>query len=510
MALAVSTFNDVKCYNLSAGKSTPQFIDDATKKKKSLRYNEEYRRRIEVLQDFEFPIASTRVRVSRDGQFICATGIYKPELRMFDTKELGMKFSRHIDAEVVDLQFLSDDYKKVVLLGADRSIEFHAQYGRHHKVRIPKVGRTLCYVDESCNLFVGASAHEIYRLDLEQGQFLAPLVSSLEFVNQVSKNPCMPLLGCAGSDGLVECWDTRAPKAVANLLTVFDDDDLDNGKQAYCLDWSASGMHMVVGTSSGMSRLFDLRSHKPFAERDQRNGLPVRSIRFHTPQTGKQLVASMDDKAIKLWKADESAELITTVESESKLNDFCFCENSGLLLAAIDQPRIGAYFLPQLGVAPRWCSFLDSMTEELEENPDTQLFDDYQFVSRETLEQLSAEDLIGSKFLKPYMHGYFMEAKMFQKLKMASEPFAYEEYRKKKIQEKVDKKRKMRITIKQPKVSVNERLHKKLRENVEDGTDALASQKGKKSADKASALLADVRFQQLFSNPDFEIEETKA
>ena len=30
--------------------------------------------------------------------------------------------------------------------------------------------------------------------------------------------------------------------------------------------------------------------------------------------------------------------------------------------------RIGVYFLPTLGVAPKWCSFLDNMTEELAEN----------------------------------------------------------------------------------------------------------------------------------------------
>lgn len=509
MALSVTSFNDIKCYNLSAGKSTPQFYEEAKKKKKSLRYNDEYRRRVEILQDFEFPTASTRVRVSNDKKYICATGIYKPEIRMFDTQELGMKFSRHVDSEVVDMQFLSDDYKKVALLGADRSIEFHAQYGRHHKVRIPKFGRSLCYDDEACNLFVGSSINEIYRLDLEQGQFLAPLESTLDFVNQVSLNPEMPLLGCAGSDGVVEFWDVRAPTAVAHLQAVLADDDLDNGKQAYCLDWSPSGMHIAVGTSSGISRLFDLRSHRAFAERDQRNGLPIRSIRFHTPQTGAQLVASMDDKAIKLWNADEGAELVTTVESEAKMNDFTFCANSGLLFVAVDQPRVGAYFIPQLGVAPKWCSFLDSMTEELEENPNKQLFEDFQFVSKETLEQLSAEDLIGSKFLKPYMHGYFMEVKMFQKLKMASEPFAYEEYRKKKIAEKVASKRKMRVTPRQPKVAANENLHKKLLTDVDDGGDALASQKGKKAADKASALLADARFGQLFSNPDFEIEETK-
>jgi len=504
MALLSSTFNDIKCYNLSAGKTTPQFFDEALKKKKSLRYNDEYKRRVELIQDFEFPTSANCVKVSQDGQFIAAAGIYKPELRMFDTNELSLKFSRHLDAEIVDMQFLSKDYKKMVLIGNDRSIEFHAQYGKHHSLRIPKFGRSVAYDDATCNLYVGASSHEIYVIDLEQGQYQAPLVSSLEFVNQVALNPKLPLLGCAGSSGTVEFWDVRMPKAVSSIQTVYaDDDDFEN--DAHCLAWSESGMHLAVGTTSGISRLFDIRSSKALAERNHRNGLCIKRISFLKTQAGKQLIASMDDKAIKLWKADETAELVTTVECESKMNDFAFFDNSGLLVIAADQPRLGAYFIPHLGVAPKWCSYIDTMTEELEENPNKQIYDDYQFVSRETLEQLSADDLIGTKFLKPYMHGYFMEVKMFQKLKRASEPFAYEEYRKKKISEKVESRRKMRVTPK-PKVLANANLHQKLHTELNDGTDPLASQKGKKAADKASALLADVRFQQLFSNPDFEIE----
>lgn len=45
----------MKIYNLSAGKTTPEFLLEAYKKHKSLRYNEEYKRRIEVIQDFDFP-----------------------------------------------------------------------------------------------------------------------------------------------------------------------------------------------------------------------------------------------------------------------------------------------------------------------------------------------------------------------------------------------------------------------------------------------------------------------
>lgn len=41
-----------------------------------------------------------------------------------------------------------------------------------------------------------------------------------------------------------------------------------------------------------------------------------------------------------------------------------------------------------LGPAPRWCSFLDNLTEELEENPESTIYDDYKFVTRQDLENL--------------------------------------------------------------------------------------------------------------------------
>ena len=38
-----------------------------------------------------------------------------------------------------------------------------------------------------------------------------------------------------------------------------------------------------------------------------------------------------------------------------------------------------AFFVPALGPAPKWCSFLDNLTEELEEQS-AGVFEDYKFV----------------------------------------------------------------------------------------------------------------------------------
>lgn len=65
--------NNVKIYNLSAGKSLPEWLSD--RKRRALQKKDvDIRRRIELIQDFNMPGVSTNVKVSPDEQFILATG----------------------------------------------------------------------------------------------------------------------------------------------------------------------------------------------------------------------------------------------------------------------------------------------------------------------------------------------------------------------------------------------------------------------------------------------------
>lgn len=63
---------------------------------------EHYEGSIELLQGFEFPEASNKVKTTRDGHHVLATGTYKPQLRVWDLDQLSLKFERHSDAENVD------------------------------------------------------------------------------------------------------------------------------------------------------------------------------------------------------------------------------------------------------------------------------------------------------------------------------------------------------------------------------------------------------------------------
>ncbi len=51
-------------------------------------------------------------------------------------------------------EILSEDYSKLVFLRDDRVVEFHAQYGLHHRTRIPKFGRAMAYNSDNCDLYL--------------------------------------------------------------------------------------------------------------------------------------------------------------------------------------------------------------------------------------------------------------------------------------------------------------------------------------------------------------------
>ena len=121
-----STLNGVKIYDISTGKSLPEYMEEAKKRNIKLKSLDEYRNRIDLVQDLEFKVASHHVRCSPDGRYIVASGVYPPRVKIFETSELGLKVERGIDAEVIQMQILSDDYSKLALLCDDRNIELHA------------------------------------------------------------------------------------------------------------------------------------------------------------------------------------------------------------------------------------------------------------------------------------------------------------------------------------------------------------------------------------------------
>ncbi len=66
-------------YEVTSGKTLPQWLSES--KKAALRKNEDYQRRLELLQDFSFPSACQRLKITPDQQYIFATGYHPPVVR---------------------------------------------------------------------------------------------------------------------------------------------------------------------------------------------------------------------------------------------------------------------------------------------------------------------------------------------------------------------------------------------------------------------------------------------
>ncbi|XP_026673737.1 nucleolar protein 10 isoform X1 [Ceratina calcarata] len=492
--MQVSSPNNVKIYNLSAGKSLPEWLTER-KRRKLLKKNVDIRRRIELIQDFDMPGVSTAIRVTRDGQYVLATGTYKPRVKCFEVKNLSLKFERCFDAEVVSFDILSDDYSKLVLLQCDRNIEFHVAYGKYFKLRIPRFGRDLKYHYPSCDLLVVGDSSQIYRINLERGQFLQSFLTEASSLNKCEINPVHHLITVGTEDGKVEAWDPRSRNRVGTLdcalHCVTGDYGLEKVPAVTSLKYQG-GLTLAVGTSTGQVLLYDVRSSKPFLVKDHMYGLPIRSIEFHQTMG---MVYSMDSSIVKIWEKD-SGKLYTSIESQHDFNDMCVIPNTGMILLANENTKMQTYYIPSLGPAPQWCSFLDNLTEELEEMNYETIYDDYKFVTEKDLEELDLVHLKGTNLLRAYMHGYFMDIRLYRKARDVMKPFEFQEYKKKKIQQKIQETCGSRVQLeKMP--SVNKELALKL---MDSETNAKKKHKG------SGSLLTDDRFKQLFTNPDFQVD----
>jgi len=107
-AYMIAESSNVKVYtvNGSSSSSSSSLPDWLTRKRTSAKgkraAKEHVEGTLELIQGFEFPEASNRVKTTRDGTHVVATGTYKPQMRVWDLTQLSLKFERHTDAENVD------------------------------------------------------------------------------------------------------------------------------------------------------------------------------------------------------------------------------------------------------------------------------------------------------------------------------------------------------------------------------------------------------------------------
>ncbi|CAG9784447.1 unnamed protein product [Diatraea saccharalis] len=491
--MQVFEIDNVKIYNLSAGKSLPDWLSER-KKRALLKKNVDLRRRVELIQEFDMPGVSTTLRASKDGQYIMATGIYKPRIKCFDVNNLSLKFERCLDSEVVTFEILSDDYSKIVFLQCDRYIEFHVGHGRHYRLRVPRFGRDIAYHKPSCDLFVVGASSEVYRLNLELGQFLAPYATKANEINVCAINEDHGLLILGTGSGHVEAWDprTKSKQGVLDCALHCTDSEYRNSNVPAITALQFDGaLKMGVGTSTGHVLLYDIRSSKPLLIKDHMNEIPIKKLEFHKQM---DFVYSMDSTVVKIWNKNTGKQY-TSIESSVDFNDLCVIPNTGLNMMAVEDQKMQIYYIPSLGPAPKWCAFLDNLTEELESSASQIVYDDYKFITKQELEVLGLDHLLGTNLLRAYMHGYFVDVRLYKRAKSIADPFAFEEYKKRKIREKIEQERPSRLKIEDNLPKVN----RDLASRILDG-------EGRKKK-QTNSLLSDDRFKAMFENPDFEVDK---
>ncbi|BFU18832.1 nucleolar protein 10, putative [Entamoeba histolytica HM-1:IMSS-B] len=406
----------VKVYNLTAGKTLPQWLSQ--KKKKELRKDEDFQKRIELIQDTEFPVNSQNVKFSPDGQFLGATGMYPPRIRMFELDQLSQKFERNLDAEITKFEFLEEDYSKLMFLLTDKTIEFHNKGGIQCKIKVPKTGRDFKYLPSNCNTYI-ATPNNLDIINLYEGKFYESIPMNY-VVNCLDISEKYQLLFCGCEGGIVSVIDPMTEEEVSVLdvnAGVVNKLDV-NGKTLTSIDVTSiaydGNLQMTVGTSNGNVLTYDLRSSKPILSSYHQNRIPIVKTLYHTTQNGEFLVTA--DANIVRFSNKSNGKLVVPLEANrrSVITDVAIAKDSGLCVLAGDFSKLQIYYIPSLGIAPSWCSFLENLTEELEDEP-TAVYDDFHFVTKQELHDLGMDSFIGSEYLRPYMHGYFMHIKLYQR-----------------------------------------------------------------------------------------------
>lgn len=118
----VEALDGVKVYNVSAGKTLPEWLAE---RQKNLKKNVDFQSRIELIQDCAFPTSAQKLQFTRDEKFLIgigkmtwnnsfvpsvrpphipihSIGTYKPRVRIWELSELSIKVERYLDCDAVD------------------------------------------------------------------------------------------------------------------------------------------------------------------------------------------------------------------------------------------------------------------------------------------------------------------------------------------------------------------------------------------------------------------------
>lgn len=488
------------------------------------------------------------------------TGTYKPQIHTHYLPHLSLSFARHTISLNTTFLLLSSDYSKSLHLQSDRSLEFHTPLGCHYTTRLPRYGRDLQYDKRSAEALIPAVGvnengnGEVFRLNLEAGRYMRGYEVDVGGDDSTSSGggalqgeiniggvntaaiaeDSHNLLAFGTSVGTVEFWDARSRGRIGILQSPTQSSPIEGKQEITALEFSRSGLGLATGSSTGLIHLYDLRSSNPLLKKDQGYGYPIKTLIYLSSststraQTSEPKILSGDKRIIKIWSPEDGSPW-TSVEPAVDINCVAWCKDSGMLLTANEGRQQHAFFIPQLGPAPKWCSFLDNLVEEMAEDPNDpnaytsqkagNVYDNYKFLTMQQLQSLNLSHLVGTtSLLRPYMHGYFVAQRLYEEAKLIADPFVWEEERNKRVKDKIHMERESRIRGNKKVIAkVNKRLAEKMMERIEREERRQAKRVLEKGGDEeqpvtkeeknSDNLLSDPRFAKLFQDPDFTIDE---
>ena len=124
----------------------------------------------------------------------------------------------------------------------------------------------------------------------------------------------------------------------------------------YCMIYARS---MWLCKIDLVVRVFNtILSSIPLRIKDHQFDTPIVDIKFHDRSRN---VISSCKKIIRIWNKD-SGNNYCYIEQNADISDVCVVPDSGLLFVANASSKMGVYYIPDLGKAPEWASFLDNLT----------------------------------------------------------------------------------------------------------------------------------------------------
>ncbi|EPR78529.1 nucleolar protein 10 like protein [Spraguea lophii 42_110] len=285
---------------------------------------------IDLLQNLNFAVSCTDIKLTKNKNFLISSGTYKPSVKIHDLNNLSFHLERNLDCEIIKIQPLEDNHQKLALLRTDKRIEFHAKYGKHETTNIDFFPRDIIFNRNTSELFI--IGKKILPLNLEDGRFETPIDIEAE---SIDINPKHPLIGCTNSESLFFI-DNRTKTHIKSLSYT----------NPTNIQFSNNGINFIISTDNKIIE-HDLRSTNPLNELTHNN---ITNIKYHNNKiisTSKETINLYNNHELELQITDKNINKIENIE--------------GIIAVGYDTGEIKTYYSELLGRIPQWCTFVENV-----------------------------------------------------------------------------------------------------------------------------------------------------